>query len=266
MNTITVMHTKGGIGKTTFAVHIAAGLAARGNKVVLMDADMQANATTALGITPQPHIHDLLVRHDRTDWSDVLTPVPAELWSQHPTSGLLFVCASDKETRNIPNSTTANVLETKLNELDDVIDYVVFDTSPLANMMHSMIYASTDYILIPTQLERHSAEAIEASLSSALSVRSAAAKMGEMRCQVLGVVPNLQKPNVVLHREYMDALTGDYGDLIWDPIPQRIAIAEACAMNQTVNVYAPGSDAAHMMDAVVDNVLLRIHEIEVTHA
>ena len=70
MKTITLLNEKGGVGKTTLAIHIAAGLAIRGKRVVLVDADAQANSTSQLQIAEAPGIHDLLVRE--AEWNDVL--------------------------------------------------------------------------------------------------------------------------------------------------------------------------------------------------
>ncbi|MEL6272148.1 MAG: AAA family ATPase, partial [Chloroflexota bacterium] len=108
MKIITLLNEKGGVGKTSLATHIAAGLALRGYKVVLADTDMQANATIALGLQPESCIYDLFVRPERTSFKDVLRPVDKQRLAPpdevDQMTGSLFVIPSNDEARNIPNS------------------------------------------------------------------------------------------------------------------------------------------------------------------
>ena len=79
MRVITLLNEKGGVGKTTLAIHIAAGLSLRGYTVVLVDADPQGNATTALGLAKEPAVHDLIVRN--ASWRDSLRTVHPDVYS-----------------------------------------------------------------------------------------------------------------------------------------------------------------------------------------
>lgn len=256
MKTITLLNSKGGVGKSTLAVHIAAGLAIAGYKTILMDADMQANATTALGVPEMPHIYNLLIRPYETEWRDALTPVPVERFSNSPTDGMLFVCASNAETRSIANNTDdTDILADRLAEIEDYIDFVVFDTSPQADLMHSLIYGVTDYIVIPTLLERHSVEAVTKSLQRAHKVRSAAAKMGEDICKVIGIAPNMMRKNTVLHRETYETMAYEYGDLVWDALPDHIGVAEACLQSMTMYKYTPESATTEIMNRMMARLL-----------
>ena len=63
MKTITLLNEKGGVGKTTLATHLAAGLALKGSRVIMIDTDPQANATSAFALPKQPEFHDLMVRN-----------------------------------------------------------------------------------------------------------------------------------------------------------------------------------------------------------
>ncbi|MEM6280564.1 MAG: ParA family protein [Chloroflexota bacterium] len=248
MKTITLLNSKGGVGKSTLAVSIAAGLAMAGHKVILMDADMQGNATSALGVENQPHIYNLLVRPNETEWRDVLTPIPTERYSPIDTNGVLFVCASNAETRSIANNTgNADVLAERLAEIEDAIDYVVFDTSPQADLMHALIYGCTDYILIPTELEQDSIIGVTKSLIRANNIRRAAAQQGQQVCQILGIIPNMMRANTVLHTQTHDKMKYEYGSLVWDALPNHIVVPEARLHRTTVYNYAPTSKVAGIM-------------------
>src|SRR5690242_15083890 len=98
MKIITLLNEKGGVGKTTLAVHIAAGLAARGERVVLVDADAQGHATVMLGMSNEPALHDLLVRE--ASFKDTLRFVAPEVYAPYGESkGQLFLLPGDTETR-----------------------------------------------------------------------------------------------------------------------------------------------------------------------
>src|SRR5689334_141034 len=131
MITVTLLNEKGGVGKTTLATHIAAGLAILGAKVLLVDADPQGHATVTLGQTKAPGLYDLLVRDAL--FKDTLQVVSPEVYEtpNQKAQGELFVIPSNVETRNIANSISdAFAIAERFRELEDIIDVVVFDTSP----------------------------------------------------------------------------------------------------------------------------------------
>src|SRR5690606_27606603 len=112
-------NTKGGVGKTTTSIHIAAGLAMRGYKVLIVDADPQGHATYTLGINKEPCFHDLLVRNAPFD--KMVRPVDPERYVAPDTkaSGALFLIPSNVETRSITNHIEdVFLLQNRLLELD----------------------------------------------------------------------------------------------------------------------------------------------------
>jgi chromosome partitioning protein len=78
MHVITLLNEKGGVGKTTLATHIGAGLAVRGLRVIIIDADPQGHATVSLGMQRKPGLYDLLVRD--ASFTSVLQQVPHETY------------------------------------------------------------------------------------------------------------------------------------------------------------------------------------------
>src|SRR5690606_712602 len=101
MKVITLSNEKGGVGKTTMATHVAAGLAVRGKRVLLIDADAQANATTGFGLDEEPGFYDLLVRHAK--WNEVLRVLTPEAYEPPDvkSKGLLAVLPGNGETQLI---------------------------------------------------------------------------------------------------------------------------------------------------------------------
>ncbi|HRF96440.1 MAG TPA: AAA family ATPase, partial [Aggregatilineales bacterium] len=148
MKTISLVNEKGGVGKTTLAVHLAAGFAMRGYKVLLIDCDPQANATRQLQVDESPALHDLIVRH--APWKTLLKIAPQQAWlpSDGMTSGKLYVLPGNVETRAISTLTDdVMALRERQQELDGVIDIVINDTAPTPSLFHSMVYLATDFFL-----------------------------------------------------------------------------------------------------------------------
>src|SRR5690606_2289735 len=104
MKVVTLLNEKGGVGKTTVATHIAAGLAIKGHRVLLADADPQGHATVMYGLTKEPGLYDLLVRN--APYQRVLRVISPELYEipGQAVEGKLYLLPSNVETRNIANS------------------------------------------------------------------------------------------------------------------------------------------------------------------
>lgn len=255
MKTIAVETSKGGTGKTTLAVHTAAALAEVGARVVLIDADMQGSATKHLGIPPGPSIYDLLVRG--ATWQDSLVPVPASTYTPYNTDGALYVVPSNHETRTIAsNMRSEAVVAERVRQLRSEFDAVVFDTAPLADVLHSAINASAQHALIVTQCEADSAfEAVPDTVGRLARLREQAASYGLDTCAPLGIIPNMFRTGVALHEDIRDALEEEYGALLWPAVGLRVAVGEASALQRTVFVHAAGAKADVEMRAVTNRVI-----------
>jgi len=261
MKTLTLLNSKGGVGKTFLATHIAAGLAARGLRVLLIDADGQGNATTAFAQGKAPAFHDLVVRG--AAWRDSVVQVGPETYS--PTDengpGSLWLVPGNDESRSIPMLVDdETVIATRVRELDGVMDVVIFDTSPTASLLHTAIYAATDWLLIPTQLEADSAlDGTPATIQRAMNIRRRAEQYGLDICNVMGVIPNQFRAGTNLHESLLTHLGEAYGDLIWNPVAQRVVLGEAKLARKTVWAYGhqtrAGREAIQDLGAIVERVM-----------
>ncbi|MAS37350.1 MAG: hypothetical protein CL610_25335 [Anaerolineaceae bacterium] len=256
MKVITLLNEKGGVGKTTLATHIAAGLAIRGQRVVLIDSDPQGHATVVCGLPKEPGIYNLLVRD--APFNDTMRLVPPEQYQMpnEPLTGQLFVVPSNIESRNIANSISdAFAVSDRLEELKEFIDYVVIDTSPTPSLLHGSIYLATDYIIYPTKCEYLSFDGLVESIKHREAAQLNRDKWNLGPIEVMGIVPTMYRNQTIEHSENLKELRQQFGKLVWPPIHQRTIWAEAVTMRQPVFAIAPQTKAAAEALALVDRVL-----------
>lgn len=248
MKIITFLNEKGGVGKTTCTANLAAELARRGHKTLLIDSDPQAHAALVVGASEQPHLYDLLVR--KSDWSQVIQPISQE-W--HGGTGQLAIVTSNIETRAIPSLVQdAWAFDTRVRQLD--MDIVVIDTPPTPSLLHSMIMLATDYVLIPTKAEYLGLNGVVKSYGHIEEIKARRQQMNINGPDVIGIIPTMFRGGVLEHKEMATALRERYGALVWNPIHQRTVWAESTRAHMPVSQYDPASSAALESYEVADRV------------
>jgi chromosome partitioning protein len=246
---------KGGVGKTTCSVTVAAGLASRGKRVLLIDSDAQGHATRAAGVPKYPGLYDLLVRD--ADWKDALKPILPAFWGAAPVETdkyaqadyRLWVLGSNVETANIANSISeAWKLADRLEEITDQFDYVIIDTAPTPSLLHGVIYLASDYLIYPTQAELLSLDG----LLNSLTHRKSFANLRQV--EIGGIVPVMVRPQTWEHTQMLRTLRKEYGELVWPEITESIVWAEASRAARAVFAYNPEHQAAGQAWGLVDRV------------
>ena len=255
MITITLLNEKGGVGKTTLATHIAAGLALRGHDVMLIDADPQGNATSTLGLLKEPIFHDLIVRNAK--WKDCVQTVHPDVYSppNATSEGKLFAIPSNVETRNIANTISDGLrIYKRLKQIETLVQYVIFDTSPTPSLLHSAVMMATDYLLMPTECELFSFEGVMESINHGTAAQQTAQMMGVKPVEILGIVPTMFRSNTVTHSAALEQLREQYGELAWEPIHNRIIWPEAAINHQLLFGFAPDHVATKELWQIIDNI------------
>lgn len=244
MKLIVINNSKGSVCKTTLSAHLGAALAIRGKRVIVADGDPQGHATLLLGASKSPAIYDLFVRD--APFSETLQLVRPQLYAANvdQVQGQLWLLAGNKETRNIDKllEDTLYVRE-RLNELEDDIDYVIFDTSPTATDVNAVWQTNADAILYPTHCELLSMDGLAESLIDRSRVALTRKQFDLAPAHVLGIVPVMYQ-KTYLHELNYQKLRERFGDAVWQPHPRRIAWAEAAQDGHLMFAYAPKSAAA----------------------
>lgn len=240
MQVITLLNEKGGVGKTTLAVHLAAWLALVGRRVLVIDGDPQGNSTVSFGHNREPAFYDLLVR--RAPWGNIIKGVSPEIYDMPdmPARGKLGLVASNTETRAITNQiSNAFEIRQRLEEIRNHFDFVIFDTSPTPSLLHGAIYLATNAILYPTECEYLSFSGLMDSLAhrQAADAQRVSFNLGEIK--TLGIVPMKYRKSTLEHQENLAELHSEFGDLVWPVVHQRTVWTEATRVHRTVWNYEP---------------------------
>lgn len=255
MKVITFLNEKGGVGKTTLAVNVASELARQGNKVLLVDADPQANAVASVGGVEEPGLYDLLIRD--ADWH-VLRAV-----SEKIGAGNMALLPGNIETRSIPmNLSDMWKLDTRLRQLDGSFDFVIIDTPPTPSLFHNAILLATDAAFLPTKLEKLSILQLVKTLGHLEAMNTKLRAQAKLEpIEVLGIVPTMARMNTLEHRENFEALNKQYQGNVIYPIAERTVWAEASHAGLPVGVYAPSTEADADVKTLVDLVTLYQNEV-----
>lgn len=264
MQTITLFNEKGGVGKTTLAGTIGAGLALRGYKVIMLDADAQAHLTINVGLPKSPGFYDFMQRPqipllDKTNPDNsLMVRVPEKVCQD----GILYMVAGNKESGTLAMKNDirdmVTVMARRYHQLENFFDYVVIDTSPTSNAVHDAVVYFSDWVLIPTDPEAFGAlDSVSETMADVAFNRASARGHGRDVGKILGIVSNKFRSRTLLHQNMQTKLETEYGDLVLDPIPLRTAIAESQLAHQFLMQAAPELDVTSVLWKLIDNVIAR---------
>lgn len=245
MKTITLLNEKGGVGKTTLAGTIAAGLAIKGYRVLMVDADPQGDLTLGFGFQRAPGLFNLLVND--TEFSQVAQLVSPEIYEIPgvPVKGKLFLIPGHQHTRAITTMIDNSWAVADLfADLAADIDVIIFDTPPTPSLLHGSIYLATDYVVYPTELEFFSFTGLVDSLKSRAGFNKERLRFGRTEIDLLGIVPTKFRDKTLEHKENLESLQKQFGKTIWTPIPLSIVWGEASRFQRSIFNHAPGTHAA----------------------
>ena len=244
---IAVANQKGGVGKTTTTVTLAAGLAHQGKQVLIVDCDPQGQAATFLGLSATSAFFDLVISH-----RPLAEVIGAAGTATQARPGLALL-AGDKRTATAQIVLTAEgynlaALATALT--GSQADYILFDTSPSVGLFQEAALYASDWLLIPTAVDFAAAEGVGAILATLNAVQR---KGGA--CALLGVLPTFYDDQTRESKAILAELHARFADRLWAPIHRATVLRECVAEGLTLWEKAPHSRAAQEYAATVKEVL-----------
>ena len=248
---VCIANQKGGVGKTTTAVNLAASLAALGKRVMLMDLDPQGNATMGCGVDK----HAL----ERSSCDVLLAEArPSEVVVTAPESGFDVLPANADLTAAEVGLMTAPLREKRLQlALDDIRDayqYIVIDCPPSLNMLTVNALVAADGVLIPLQCEYYALEGLSALIGTIRQIQSSR----NPGLEIEGILRTMHDPRNRLTAEVSAQLLRHFRDKVYRTIiPRNVRLAEAPSHGMPILRYDKSSRGAVCYMALANEYLQR---------
>jgi chromosome partitioning protein len=233
---VAILNQKGGTGKTTTAINLAAGIADRGYDVLLVDLDAQGNVGASLGIRGEKTLYHLLVEGAHPD--ELIVPVRGHL---DVITSDATLAAAEVALARLDNQRD-RVLGERLGGLvkGGRYQYVVLDCGPSLNLLNQNALSFADEVMIPVSCDYLALVGVKQVLKTLKDIDK---HLGHA-VRISGVIPTFFDARTRLAKEAVDTLTGHFKERMYDPIRRSTRLAEAPSHRQTIFEYAPDSQGA----------------------
>jgi chromosome partitioning protein len=238
---LAVFNHKGGTGKTTTSVSLAAGMASRGLRVLLVDTDSQGNVSVSLGVKAEKTLYHVLVMGVRPEAAAIHVRPNLDLIASNETLAAAELYLAGRQNRD-------RVLCDRLAPAFDAYDVVLLDCSPSLSLMNQNALVAVDGIVVPVACDFLSLVGVRQVVKTVKNVNA----LLHHPVQIHGVLPTFYDARARICRDALDALKDHFGDRVLPPIRSATRLKEAPAQGKTIFEFAADSNAAQDYQQVVD--------------
>jgi chromosome partitioning protein len=243
---ISVANQKGGVGKTTTAINLAAGLAKSGRPSLVLDIDPQCNATSGLGVEPASR-HPLVAGRSLAE--SVVETLQPKLFVLPGSLSL-----ADADALSASNRQRASALRQQLNSELSHFEFVFLDCPPSLGQLTRAALGASAEVFIPIQCEYFAMEGLSQIIDLARQTKA----RENHRLEIGGIVLTMFDPALDLAREVAEEVRGYFDDTVFRTmIPRDVHISEAPSHGQSVLDYAPRARGAWAYTELVMEVIER---------
>jgi len=241
---LAVFNHKGGTGKTTTSVQVAAGLAEKGARVLLVDTDGQGNVATSLALTSERSLYHVIVMGLSLEQAVVEARPNLDVLPSNETLAAAELYLAGQKRRD-------RILAQRLERARDLYDYIIVDCSPSLSLMNQNALAFADAVLCPVACDYLSLVGVRQVLRTIKQVN----RILGHSVQLWGVLPTQFDTRARICREALETLKQNFGDVCLSPIHYVSRVKEAPSVGKTLFEYAPSSTATEDYWRVVEKLL-----------
>ena len=253
---ISICNQKGGVGKTATAVNLSGYLAMLGKKVLLIDFDPQANASSGLGYPPK--LDEYSIYHgllNNIEFNALVKNTP--LYNYHLIPSNQHLAGALVELVNLPEREF--VLKNFIDKIRDQYDYIFIDLAPSLSLLTINGLVASDEIIIPVQCEYYSIEGISQILDTINMINTNLNR----QIKISGAVLTMYDKREKLSREVSKNVRQHFPYLVFETeIPRCVAIAEAPSFSKPIILYNPNSTGAQAYEKLAKEIILQETPVE----